>query len=446
VNGRRVRGGHGLRRRRPTPAAFAIADQVVSSGSNFLVSVAVGRFGGATELGGFAVALFVWLAIIGINRAVLTEPLIIVEPDLDTPVNLRRALAAQLAVALALGAVVAAVGAVLLMTGVPGIGGPLLALAAVLPMLLTQDLWRALSFGVHHPKRALANDLVFTAVQVILMAGLIAVGLTSSPWFVIAWGIGAAAGVVVGMVQFHARPATRPRTELLRELWPMSRWLIRDFATLFGAREAYLLIVAAFVTGAEFGGLRAAESLVGPAYVILLSGGNVALPGATRTFRDHGCAGLARYSRRVTIVVGGAQFAYSALLVIFGPWLMVTIYGAEFEPYTYLVWFAAVRCAIAVIPFGASIAIKVAGLAREMFQARLWVTIISLPTAVVVSAVYGLEGAAVASLGLAALLVIAMYRVYLPGVVRAGRVGPAFAPPDPGLRYTDERLGTPSSG
>ncbi len=200
------------------------------------------------------------------------------------------------------------------------------------------------------------------------------------------------------------------------------------------------------MTGAEFGGLRAAESLVGPAYVILLSGGNVALPGATRTFRDHGCAGLARYSRRVTIVVGGAQFAYSALLAIFGPWLMVTIYGAEFEPYTYLVWFAAVRCAIAVIPFGASIAIKVAGLAREMFHARLWVTIVSLPTAVVVSAVYGLEGAAVASLGLAALLVIAMYRVYLPGVVRAGRVEPAFAPPDPGLRYTDERLGTPSSG
>jgi O-antigen/teichoic acid export membrane protein len=433
-------------RRRPNPAAFAVADQVVSSGSNFLVSVAVGRFGGATELGGFAVALFVWLALIGINRAVLTEPLIIVEPELDTPANLRRALAAQLAVGLALGAVVAAVAFVLLGVGAPGIGGPLLALGAVLPMLLIQDLWRALSFGVHRPERALVNDLVFTAVQVALMVGLIVTGSTSAPWFVVAWGIGATAGVVVGLAQFHARPARRPRSELLRELWPMSRWLLRDFATLFGAREAYLLIVAAFVTGAEFGGLRAAESLVGPAYVILLSGGNVALPGATRTYREHGCAGLARYSRRVTLVVGAAQWAYSGLLAIFGPWLIVTIYGAEFEPYTYLVWFAAARCAIAVIPFGPSIAIKVAGLAREMFHARLWVTIISLPTAVIVSAAYGLNGAAVASLGLAALLVIAMYRVYLPGVVRAGRMEPAFAPPDPDLRRTDVQLGTPSCG
>jgi O-antigen/teichoic acid export membrane protein len=441
----RTLGGR-ARRWRPNAAAFAVADQLVSSGSNFLVSVAVGRFGGATELGGFAVALFVWLALIGINRAVLTEPLIIVEPELDTPRNLRRALAAQLAVGLALGGAVAAVALVLLAVGAPGIGGPLLALGVVLPMLLSQDLWRALSFGVHRPERALVNDLVFTAVQVVLMAGLIVTGLTSSPWFVIAWGIGATAGVVVGLVQFRARPATWPHMELLRELWPMSRWLLRDFATLFGAREAYLLIVAAFVTGAEFGGLRAAESLVGPAYVILLSGGNVALPGATRRYREGGCADLASYSRRVTWVVGGAQWAYSALLVIFGPWLMVTVYGAEFEPYTYLVWFAAARCAIAVIPFGPSIAVKVAGLAREMFHARLWVTIVSLPTAVVASAVFGLDGAAWASLGLAALLVIAMYRVYLPGVVRVGTMGPAFGPPDPGLRRTDVQLGTPSAG
>ena len=440
----RVLGGRALRWR-PNRATFAVTDQVVSSGSNFLVSVAVGRFGGPSELGGFAVALFVWLAIIGINRAVLTEPLIIVEPTLDTRSNLRRALAAQLAVGLVLGAVVAAVGLILLAVGVPGIGGPLVALGVILPMLLTQDLWRALSFGVHRPDRALVNDLVFTGVQVVLMGGLIVAGFTSSPWFVVAWGIGATAGVVVGMVQFHSKPATWPRIELLRELWPMSRWLLRDFATLFGAREAYLLVVAAFVTGAEFGGLRAAESLVGPSYVILLSGGNVGLPGATRTYREHGCAGLARYSRRISLVVGGVQWAYSALLVIFGPWLMVNVYGAEFEPYTYLVWFAAARCAIAVIPFGPSIAIKVAGLAREMFHARLWVTIISLPTAVIVSAVFGLNGAAVASLVLAALLVIAMYRVYLPGVVRAGTTEPAFAPPDPGLRCTDVPLGTPSS-
>jgi O-antigen/teichoic acid export membrane protein len=162
-------------------------------------------------------------------------------------------------------------------------------------------------------------------------------------------------------------------------------------------------------------------------------------------YREHGCAGLASYSRRVNIVICTAQWIYSALLAVFGPWLMVTVYGAEFEPYTWLVWFAAARCAIAVLPFGASIAIKVAGLAREMFHARLWVTIVSLPTAVVVSAIYGLEGAAVASLGLAALLAIAMYRVYLSGVVRAGREEPAFEPPDPDLRRTDVQLGIPTT-
>jgi O-antigen/teichoic acid export membrane protein len=310
---------------------------------------------------------------------------------------------------------------VLLALGVEGIGAPLTALAVVLPMLLGQDLWRALSFGVHKPMRALLNDTLFAVVQVVLMVVLIVAGYTSSPWFVAVWGVGAAAGLAYGFVQFRVRPVVRPGKAVLRELRSMSRWLLRDFATLFGAREAYLLIVALFVTRAEFGGLRAAESLVGPSSVILLSGGNIGLPGATRALRERGMAGLARFSRRINWIVSGAQWAYCLVLAVAGPWLLVTLYGSEFKPYTYLVWFAAVRYAIAVTSFGPSISVKVAGLAREMFVARLAVTIISFPTAILVTAIYGLNGAAVASLALAALLVAALYWVYVPGVSRPGR-------------------------
>ena len=414
-----------LTRRLRQPATLSIADQLVSSGSNFLVSVAIGRFGGATELGGFAFALFIWLAIIGVHRALLTEPLIIVESDLEDPVKLRRVFASGMSLALGLSALCAAGGILLLGLGVEGIGAPLTALAVVLPMLLGQDLWRALAFGVHRPARALLNDTLFAAVQVALMVVLIVRGWTSSPWFVVVWGIGAGAGLAYGFVQFRVRPILRPGLAVLRELRPMSRWLLRDFATLFGAREAYLLIVALFVTRAEFGGLRAAESLLGPSSVILLSGGNVGLPGATRAMRERGMAGLARFSRRINWVVSGVQWAYCLLLAVAGPWLLVTLYGGEFEPYAYLVWFAAARYAIAVTSFGPSISVKVAGLAREMFVARLAVTVISFPTAILVTAIYGLNGAAVASLALAALLVAALYYVYVPGVARPARLAEA---------------------
>jgi O-antigen/teichoic acid export membrane protein len=202
-------------------------------------------------------------------------------------------------------------------------------------------------------------------------------------------------------------------------LWPTSRWLLWDFLTLFSARESYLLVVAALVTTAEFGGLRAAESLLGPSAVILLSGGNVGLPRATRAFRHGGSAELASYSNRLTLGVGAAQWTFCGVMAVAGPWLLVTLYGDEFEPYGYLVRILALRYAIAVASFGPSVANKVAGLVREMFLARLGVAVVSLPIAITITARYGLVGGAWASVVLAAVLVVVLYAVYIPGVVRA---------------------------
>ncbi len=52
-----------------------LADQFVSSASNFALGVVVARAGGAAALGAFGVALVVWLAVVGVNRALVAEPL-----------------------------------------------------------------------------------------------------------------------------------------------------------------------------------------------------------------------------------------------------------------------------------------------------------------------------------------------------------------------------------
>jgi O-antigen/teichoic acid export membrane protein len=427
------------RLRNASPTVASVADQVVSSGSNFVVSVVIGRFSGASALGGFAIALFVWIAIIGIQRAVLTEPLIIVETDPADTRKLRRVLGAALGLALLLSAAVGLAGVSLVAAGMDRVGAPLAIFGLVLPAVLGQDFWRALSFGIHRPGRALANDVLFALVQIVVTVAFISADLTSAPWFVLAWGAGGAAGFGYGFVQFGARPTFALDAAVLRELWPVSRWLLWDFLTSFGARESYLIVVATFVTAAEFGGLRAAESLLGPSVVILLAGGNVGLPGATRAFRHRGTPELAHYARRLTLGVGAAQWTFCALMAVVGPWLLVVLYGEQFEPYRYLVPILAVRGAISVIGFGPSIANKVAGLMRETFRARLAVAVVSVPTTAVVTARFGLAGAATASVVLTCALVVVLYAVYIPGVVRSRvqadipeRLGPTtLLPPAP---------------
>jgi O-antigen/teichoic acid export membrane protein len=361
--------------------------------------------------------------------------LIILQPNPADPAILRRVLRSALALALMLAGGVAVAAIVLLACGVARIGAVLLVFAVVSPMLLGQDLWRAISFGVHRPDRALANDIGFTVVQVGAMGMFIALGFTSAPWFVLAWGLGAAFGLGLGFLQFRALPPISPGLGALRDLWGTSRWLLWDFLTLFAARESYLLVVAAMVTAAELGGLRAAESLLGPSVVILLAGGNVGLPGATSAFRGGGSRALARYSNRLTLGVGAVQWIFCAVMAAIGPWLLVELYGPEFEPYAYLVPILALRYALAVTSFGPSVANKVAGLVREMFLGRLAVAVISLPTVVVITARYGLAGGAWASVAFTGALVAVLYWVYVPGVLRAAAPG-GFEEDAPSLSTT----------
>jgi O-antigen/teichoic acid export membrane protein len=107
----------------------------------------------------------------------------------------------------------------------------------------------------------------------------------------------------------------------------------------------------------------------------------------------------------------------------------VALYGEELEPYGYLVVVLAARNAISVAGFGPSIAVKVAGLVREMFLARLAVAVLSLPTAVVATSRYGLTGAAAAGVAITVVLVVVMYCVYIPGVVRVRRNRDTREPP-----------------
>src|SRR6476620_9115747 len=61
----RIGGGRG--------AALTVADQMISSASNFMLGVIIARAGGAEALGTFGVAFLVWLGVVGANRALVTE-------------------------------------------------------------------------------------------------------------------------------------------------------------------------------------------------------------------------------------------------------------------------------------------------------------------------------------------------------------------------------------
>jgi len=177
-------------------AALTVTDQVVSSGSNFATGVAVARLSGISQFGQYMVVVVFWLVLVGLHRALITEPMVVTSrADDDLGVRLADGLAAEAVYGAAACVVVGAGAAAALATG-HSLGGPLLALSLWLPGLLVQDYWRAMAFQQARPSLALANDLVFVAVQALAVVVFALVGWRTVGYMIGAWGLGGLAGAI----------------------------------------------------------------------------------------------------------------------------------------------------------------------------------------------------------------------------------------------------------
>ncbi len=414
------------------------SDQVLSSASNFVIGVLVGRLAGPGPFGAYILAFTLWLVVLGIHRALVAEPIVISGAlDGDRPVVLRRGLEADLLLAVGIAAVVVVAGAILTAVGSGEIGMALLMIAAFLPVLIAQDYWRAMAFALHRPGVALVNDGIFVAVQVAALALVVALGGRTAPWFILAWGAGASAGALVGFFQFRVHPFRRGAGPLFSHNWPFSRWLLADFLTIFAADQTYLLLVAALLGQAAFGELKAALSLMGPTAVILLTGGNVGLPTLARANARDGLAGIVEVSRKLTRLVGAAVVAYCLVVFVAGPQLLTWIYGSQFSSAGNLARIGAITYAVAVGSFGAGIAIRVLRQARTMWTARLVVTTVSVAAVLVLSSLFGITGAAWAGVltavaGTAATLLVFRRILATRRTEAAARLGIPLPPPVPG--------------
>jgi O-antigen/teichoic acid export membrane protein len=412
----------GLRRRLARLAGnrdlvLTATDQILSSTSNFVLGVLIGRLAGPGAFGAYILAFTVWLVVVGIHRALVTEPIVISRAlDGDRQSVLRRGFEADLLLAGGLGVVVALGGAILALAGSGDIGVSLIVLAFVLPVLVAQDYWRAMAFALHRPGVALANDAIFVAVQVAALATVLLLGARTAPLFLLAWGAGAAAGAVAGFVQFGVHPFRKGAGPLYSHNWPFSRWLLADFLTIFCADQTYLLLVAALLGQAAFGELKAALSLMGPTAVILLTGGNLGLPTLSRARANDGIDGLVRVARKLTKLVGAAVLIYCAVVLVAGPWLLSFVYGPEFASAGNLARIGAVQYAVAVAAFGAGIAIRVARQARTMWISRLLVTALSIVAVIALSSWFGVVGAAwagVLTVAAATAATLLVFRAYV---------------------------------
>ena len=403
---------------------WGIADQALSSLTNFALALVVARSVSPRELGAFALVFATYTLGLGATRSLVTDALLIRASGGEVEDwRASSAAATWLCLTGACAAAAAVVPVALVLGGTVGSG--LLALAATLPGLLLQDAWRYVFFSGGHGSRAFVNDLAWAAVLLPALVVLVATDRESVGWFVLAWGAAGSAAGVLGMVQagFLPKPAT-PRSWWRRHR-DLSSPLFGEFVAWNAATQLTFYGVAGAAGVAAVGSIRAADVAFGPVNVLQTGLGIVAVPEGVRALRES----PARLRRLVVLlagVVGGAAAVVGLALLMtpddVGRGLLKRNWaGAR----SIMAAWTAVRVASGVVA-AAGVGLRALAATGRSLRARVCGDALLLAAALVGAVVNGLTGAkfglAVGTLVSAVIWVVQLERALRDhdGAVRAG--------------------------
>jgi O-antigen/teichoic acid export membrane protein len=271
-----VRSGRVARR-----AAWGVADQMLSSATNFAMGVFVARSATPAEFGVYGLIFATYLIALNVARPLSTEPLLIRFTGAASEAwagAVRGAAGAVVVVSTILGAVCVTGG--LIVGGF--VGNAFVILGVGLPGLLLQDAWRLAFFGRGDDRAALLNDLVWAGLLFPIIAMLLIAGLDAPLPLVAAWELSAAVAAVVGIRQMGIAPHPGAARRWLTEQRDLGRPLLADRMATNGVAELAPYAIGAIAGLEAVGAIRAAQLLFGPFNVIFQGLSLISLPEAVR--------------------------------------------------------------------------------------------------------------------------------------------------------------------
>src|SRR5882724_3729785 len=374
-------------------AGWGIADQALSSLTNFALGVVVARAVGPAGFGAFTIVFATYTTALGISRAVSSEPLLV---HYSAPAHVAwregtaRATGAALLVGVGLGLCCVLVGWIA--AGV--LTAPFIALGLTLPGLLLQDCWRYAFFARGRGFSAFANDLVWALVLFPVLFVLLRSKPDSATWLVLlGWGGAATVAALFGIRQSRAVPAPQRVVNWMREEGSLIPRFLGEFVTLGAAGQFIVYAIGAVAGLAALGSFRAAYLLFGPIQVLYMGLGAIAVPELVRAL-ENSTIKLLWTSRLVSLALGGIALVWGAVVVALPASLGVALLGPAWQPARLLAVAVMVSWVGTGLIAGAAAGLRALAAARQSLGARLIGSFLGVGGGVVGAVMGGARGAA----------------------------------------------------
>jgi len=371
---------------------WGVADQSLSSLTNFALGVLAARTLPSANFGAFALVFAAYVIGLGAARAITSEPFSI-RFSAVSQAEWKNGAALTSGTALVVGVVVglSCILAALIVGG--SLGSGLVALGATMPGLLLQDTWRFILFSRSRGAAAFSNDLFWAVALFVGVTILLATGAESVGLLVLIWGGAGTLAGLFGLLQTSVLPLPGRSLQWLREQKDLVPRFLGELAVMSVVGQVTVFGLGAIAGLAEAGALRAGQLLLGPLNVLYLGLSVVAVPEGVRALRVS-ARRLLRICRRLSVF-----FVMCALGLGTAMWALPDQMGTALLRGN---WMGAHRVvlplAVAMAGFGAvlgaGIGLRALAAARLSLRARLLVAPLSLMGGLGGAATSGATGAA----------------------------------------------------
>ena len=345
--------------------SLAILDQGLISGSNFLIGILLARWLAPEAYGAYALAFSVFLFLSGFHNALLLEPMSVFGPAsyrdqlrayLGKLLQLNFLLTFGLALLLALAVAVSAHS-----PGNHSFPSALWGAALATPWILTFWLCRRSAYLELRPGLAVRGAAAYClAVLLLLFLSERMRWLSPSAAFLLqALASFAASALLLASIrpQLTSIDPSPSMRSILNQHWKYGRWVAGTTFVSWISGGAYYVLVGALLRMEDVAALRALQNFVLPMTQFITAITLLLLPWASAQLAEHGAAAFEANVRRITLLFVAGTAVYLACIVLFGHWLMETVYAGRYARVAYLLPLASLPLLMGAASQGPSIAL-----------------------------------------------------------------------------------------
>ena len=384
---------------------FAVLDQGLYAGTNFVVNVVLARWLEPYQYGAFAIAYSVFLLLATFHTAILTEPMLVFGAGRygdRFPIYVGLLIYGHWVVSCIIALVLALAAMILWRMGSVDLAPALTALTIASPLMLLLWLVRRVFYVYGRPQWSATGGILYLTLT---LAGLY--GLYREEWLSAAWAlvIMAFASLAASLwLSILLRPQWRSGGScptlgtVFVDHWRYAKWSLPTAALIWASSSVYYALLPVWVDLEGSAALRAVLNLIMPILHANSAVSILLLPLFVRALKAEGHAGFYRLVRLTLMFFALGSVCYWGLLLLFRTELLPWIYGGRYAEYADLLALAGLLPLPMAVTFVSSSALMAMERPDQIFWCHVVATFITITLGLWLLATHGVAGAVIGGL------------------------------------------------